>query len=134
MAQRRTQDIDLGITRLEYGDANRPQRAALTLATGKYYNGGLVSGVAVFWVGRYSRQQMIGLGSKEGDFSMGRIKINRETKATQKAIDRQHAEVFTPEVIEQLTQAAKAHYALVVRAGIDGYKNVYLPVNREVTI
>jgi hypothetical protein len=31
-------------------------------------------------------------------------------RATQKAIERQHATAFTPEAIEELTRAAIAHY------------------------
>jgi hypothetical protein len=110
MAQDQRQDIDLGISRLEYGDPARPQHAVLTLTTGKHYAGGVESSARVYWIGLHSRSHAFGLAGK-GDFDMPRMKWERTTKATQRAIDRQHAEVFTAEVIEQLTQAAKEHYA-----------------------
>ncbi len=126
MAQDRTQDIELGITRLEYGDSSRPQRAVLTIETSKSYSGGLVSRASVCWHGYHCRQQMIGVGGSGGDFSQ-RIKVSERTvKATQKNIDTQHVAAFPPDVISSLTQAAKDHYASVVAAGVDGFKNTYL--------
>ncbi len=127
MSQKQMQDIELGIVRLEYGDAARPQRAVLTIETSKYYNGGLISDATVYWVGRNCRSNMITLGGtdSEGDYGE-RLKVSERTvKATQKAIDRQHAEVFTPEVVAQLMGYAKLHYARYVSAGVDGMKNTY---------
>ncbi len=125
MAQDQNQDIELGITRLEYGDRDRPQRGVLTICTGKYYNGGVISDATVYWVGRHSRQNIVGLGV-EGDYRKRLMVSDRGMTATQRNIDRQHAETFTPEVIERITEAAKAHYARFVRDGIDGHKNVYV--------
>ncbi len=69
---------------------------------------------------------MITLGGSEGGDYEKRLKVSERTvKATQKAIDRQHAEVFTPEVVAQLSGYAKLHYARYVRAGVDGMKNTY---------
>lgn len=110
MAKDQEQDIELGIVRFEYGDQARPRRAVLTINTGKSYNGGLSSTCTVFWVGGHSRQTAMGLGSGLGDFSKRMYMSERTVKATQKAIDKQHAEVFTPEVLAGLTQAAKDHY------------------------
>lgn len=126
MAKEQQSDIDLGITRFEYGDTERPQRAVLTVSTSKYYNGGLISNATVYWVGDHSRQNMMCLGDPSGGDYTNRLKVSARTvKATQKAIDTQHAEVFTAEAIARLTQAAKDHYARFVRAGIDGFKNTY---------
>lgn len=125
MAKSQSQDIDLGITRYEYGDVARKQVAVLQIQTRKYYNGGLISDATVYWVGNHSRQNCIALGGDGGDYGK-RLKISaRDVKATQKAIDRQHAEVFTPEAIAQLVEYAKLHYAAVVRAGVDGFRNTY---------
>ena len=125
MANKQTQDIDLGITRLEYGDAARPQRGVLTICTGKYYNSGLISDATVYWVGNHSRQNCVSLGTDGGDYGK-RLKVSEKTvKATQRNIDKQHAEVFTVTTIADLTEAAKLHYARFVRAGIDGFKNTY---------
>lgn len=126
MATSQTKDIGLGIIRYEYGEADRPQCAVLEIETSKYYNGGLISTASVYWVGENCRQQMMSLGGDtDGDYSK-RIKVSAKTvKATQKAIDAQHAEVFTPEAIAQLAEYAKLHYAAVVNAGVDGFKNTY---------
>lgn len=124
MSADKKQDIDLGITRFEYGEMERPQRAVLTISTGKGFNGGLRSCVTVFWLSPGSRSTMLGLGGG-GDFSKTVKVSDRTVRATQKAIDTQHAEVFTPEAIEELKQAATAHYAKYISAGIDGYKNTY---------
>jgi hypothetical protein len=72
------------------------------------------------------RSQCIGLlGAGGGDFSRDLHRSATTVKATQKAIDKQHAEVFTPDVVAGLTDAAKAHYVKVITAGIDGFKNTY---------
>ena len=125
MATSQKQEIELNITRLEYGDAARPQRAVLEIETRKYYNGGLISSASVYWVGQSSRSQCIALGGDGGDWSKKLRVSDRTVKATQKAIDRQHAEVFTPEVVAQLAVYAKAHYASAIEAGEDGFRNKY---------
>lgn len=125
------QDIDLGITRFEYGEESRHQRAVLEIETHKYYNGGLISAATVYWVGQHSRQNMISLGndasSNDASSDYGkRLKISERTvRATQRNINKQHLEVFTPQVIEDLTRAAKERYASRVAAGKDAYGNVY---------
>lgn len=124
MAKDQKQDIDLGIVRLEYGDAARPQRGVLTIETSKHYNGGLSSTAQVCWVGANFRSHVFVIGTGAGDFSKT-VLIDRTKKATQKAIDTQHATAFTAEEIARLTQLAKDHYAAVVSAGVDGYKNTY---------
>lgn len=125
MANAQRQDIDLGITRLEYGNQTRPQQATLQIETSKYYNGGLLSDASVYWVSENCRQQLMSLGDGSGDYSR-RLLINKSAKATQKNIDAQHAQVFTPEVVAQLTEYAKLHYARFVREGKDGFQNTYL--------
>lgn len=127
MATKKTEDIDLGITRLEYGDTARPQRAVLTIETSKYYNGGLISDASVYWIGKHSRQQTISMGTPGGGDYSKRLKISgQNVKATQRAIDNQHAEVFTTETKVRLSEAAKAHYTASVASGIDGYQNIYM--------
>ncbi len=125
MANDQKQDINLGIRRFEYGDPARPFDAVLTIKTTKHYDGGLASTATVFWTGLHARQHMFGIGTAGGDFDKGLRLSARTVKATQRAIDRQHAEVFTPEVIARLKQDAREHYAPVIAAGIDGFKNTY---------
>lgn len=125
MADDKTQEIELGITRLEYGDTTRPQRAVLELKTGKHYDGGLVCRASVYWHGFHSRSQLIGLGTNSGDYSRRPARTDTGVRATQKNIDNRHAEIFTPEAVAAITAEAKAHYAGVVEAGIDGFKNTY---------
>lgn len=124
MAENKTQEIELGITRLEYGDPERPQRAVLELQTAKHYDGGLASRASVYWHGKHTRSHAMGVGnSKTGDYSRRPTRTDKAVRATQKAIDRRHAEIFTPEVVETIIAEAKAHYAAVVEAGIDGFNN-----------
>lgn len=119
--------IELGITRLEYGEADRPQRAVLELSTHKHYNGGLISTATVFWHGEHSKSNLISLGGGSGDFTR-RLRVSERTvRATQKNIDTQHAAAFPPDVIASQTQAAKDHYARFVAEGVDGMKNTYFP-------
>lgn len=133
MAISRKQDIQLGIVRCEYGDLNRKRFAVLEIETGKYYNGGLISDANVYWVGDHSRQSCLSLGGKDSDYNK-RLKISAKTvKATQKAIDTQHAEVFTAEAVADLVKYAKLHYARVVREGRDGMGNTY-PAELQVSI
>ncbi len=132
MANAKQQDIDLAITRYEYGDLDRKQSAVLTIETSKHYIGGLRSSASVYWVGNRMRSHCFSLCGDSGDFGRNRLMISAPSvKATQKAIDKQHAEVFTPDAVAVLVEAAKAHYAAVVRAGVDGFRNTYpasLPV------
>lgn len=102
-------EIDLGLTRLEYNDPARPRKAVLTICTSKHYNGGLESDATVYWVGAHSRQHAFGLAGG-GDFKKTLLRSDRSVKATQRNIDKQHAEIFTPEVVESLTQTAKEYY------------------------
>ena len=125
MARSQNQDIDFGITRYEYGEPERAQRAVLQISTSKHYNGGISSSASVFWVGQHVRQQLVGLGTHGGDYSH-RVKIDQSIRSvTQKAIDRQHGAVFTPGVVAQLANDARLHYAAVVAAGVDGFRNTY---------
>lgn len=125
MATSQRQDIELGIMRYEYGDSDRKQVAVLQIQTTKHYNGGLISDASVYWVGKNSRSQLMSLGAGGGDYSK-RVKVSgREVKATQKAIDKQHAEVFTAELLAQMTDEARLYYAAVVLAGHDGFHNTY---------
>lgn len=126
MAEKKEQKIELGFTRLEYGDPARPQRAVLELSTDKHYDGGLVSRASVYWHSDHSRSQLIALGGSGGDYSHRPSRTDRSVRATQKAIDKLHADVFTPDVIQMLTAEAKAHYAAVVEAGNDDMRNTYL--------
>lgn len=124
MATKRTQDIDLGIVRYEYGDAQRPQRAVLTIETDKSGRGGIESIATVMWCGDHSRQHMFGLAGG-GDFSIRVFQTLKTMRATQKAINFIHAGAFTPEKIAELIEQAKAHYAGHIAAGVDGFKNTY---------
>ena len=126
MANDQKQNIELGITRLEWGDSQRPQRAVLEISTSKHYYG-LGSEAKVYWHGQHSRSNMMSIGSGGGgDFSKTVARADRTVKATQKNIDKLHATAFTPEVIAELVEAAKAHYAEAVQSGIDSFKNVYV--------
>ena len=123
VAHDQRQDIELGITRYEYGESARSRSAVLEIRTGKGYNGGVRSDCSVFWVGLNSRQLCAGHG---WFWWRLRLKQSKTTiKATQKAIDKQHAEVFMPEVVEALKAEAKAHYAPDLAAGVDGMGNTY---------
>lgn len=126
MADEKRDTIELGITRLEYGDHARPQRAVLELSTGKHYDGGLVSRASVYWHSDHSRSQLIALGDSGGDYSHGPSRTDRSVRATQKAIDKLHADVFTTDVVQMLIAEAKAHYAAVVEVGKDDMRNTYL--------
>jgi hypothetical protein len=110
MADDRKQDIELGLTRpsTTYEDE---RRAVLTIDTGKSYNGGIRSTATVFWCNGRSRSHAFGIGNTaSGDWSKQLKQTERTVKATQKAIDRQHAEVFTAEVIADLAAKAKTYY------------------------
>lgn len=116
MATPQKQDIELDISRLEYNDATRPQRAVLTLETAKSYRGGLESDAKVYWVGKNFRSFAMSLSAKGGgDFSKLVLHSHPTVKATQKAIDSQHMQAFTAEAVAELVASAKAYYA----AGLD---------------
>ncbi len=126
MANAQKQDIALGITRYEYGEPARKRVAVLQIETRKYYDKGLISDASVYWVGEHSRQRTVSLGGDErGDYDR-RLKVSgRDMRATQRAIDKQHAEVFTPDIVAGLVAGAKLHYATAISAGVDGFHNVY---------
>lgn len=105
MAQKKTQHIDLGITRVDMG---REVRAELTVETDKGYRGGIESDARVSWVGNGFRTHAFGLGAG-GDFT--KKFLLTPGICTQKKIDTQHAQVFTPEVLDALTAEAKDYYA-----------------------
>jgi hypothetical protein len=107
MADSRTIKIDLGLSRVQYGET---ATARMELETRKHSYGGIASTATVYWVGNHMKQHAFSLGGGGGDFE-AEVATNRTAKATQKAIDRQHAEAFTPQRIAELTEAAKAHYA-----------------------
>lgn len=110
MAHKQTQDINLNLTRNEWGNPDgKLQTAVLNIETDKAYSGGLDSRAQVFWLADHSRSCAIGMGHG-GDFSK-KIAVNKALRATQKAIDTMHAAVFTPEVIASLTAEALAYYA-----------------------
>lgn len=126
MANAQVQKIELGFTRLEYGDPARPQRAVLEVSTDKHFDGGLVCRASVYWYGEHSKSQLISLSGTSGDYSRRPIRTDRNVRATQKAIDNRHAEIFTPELVEAMTAEAKAHYAAVIESGTDGMHNTYM--------
>jgi hypothetical protein len=107
MAESRTIKIDLGLTQAEDGSTITAQ---LELETRKHSSGGITSNATVFWVGNHMKRHAFSLGSGRGDFE-AKVAADRNAKATQKAIDYQHHNAFTPQRIAELTEAAKAHYA-----------------------
>jgi hypothetical protein len=106
MVQDRKQQIVLGLSRKDFH--GREETARLDLETGKHSTRGIVSDARVVWVYDGGFTHVFGVGVK-GDFSTTLLK--RPGIATQKAIDRQHAEVFTPAKIEELKILAWAHYS-----------------------
>jgi hypothetical protein len=106
MAQEKKQVIDLGLTRQA---SNREmEKAIMELRTDKGFRGGLRSSATVFWTnGTWKSCELF------GDFSKT-VMQNPNVRATQKAIDTQHAQVFTPAAIAALTAEALAHYAAEV--------------------
>jgi hypothetical protein len=107
MAQDREHVIDLELEREDY--SKRVTRARLTLETSKSYNGGIRSIARVDWVGAGFVTHALGLGAG-GDFSANVLR-NTSARATQKAIDTQHARAFPPAVVDALTIQAKDYYA-----------------------
>ena len=121
MAKKQTIEIDLGIIRID--STGREEKAVLELETDKNLRGGLDSDAKVMWHSYRCRSHMFGL-SGGGDFSRT-VKRTDGVRGTQKAINVQHASVFTAEVIAGLVTDAKAHYAAYVEAGVDGMHNTY---------
>ena len=111
-------EVELGFTRLDYdNDPNSLRRAVLEFETLEdYYDGGIVSTATVFWDrdGGRSHHSCIGEPAR-GDYSS--TAGHSTLPATKPNIEKQHAQVFTPQAIAELTAAAKAHYA--------GRENVY---------
>lgn len=124
MAHSQKADIELGIVRYEYGDKNRKQMAVLQIETDKYHNGGLLSDASVYWVGASMRSRCMSLGGSGFSDYDKRLKLS-PGRATQNAIDKQHMEVFTKEVLASLVEYAKLHYARFVRDGKDDFGNTY---------
>ena len=101
MANAKKQDIELGLTKQEGG---RPVRAVLTLKTDKGSRG-ITSYASVSWHGGGFYTHML-----FGDFSVNLLN-DQAARATQGAIDRQHAAVFADAKVAELTAAALKFYA-----------------------
>jgi len=80
------------------------QKAFLKLETSKHYIGGILSSASVEFHGESSISFEV-----FGDFRKLILRDQR-ARATQKAIDTQHAQVFTPAAIEELKAATLAFY------------------------
>ena len=80
------------------------ETAELYLYTHKYGDGGVISMASVHFVGNGYR-----VCELFGDYGR-RMKLDRAARATQKAIDTQHAEVFTPDTIAEILKQVTAHY------------------------
>ncbi len=107
MAAEKSEVIELGLTRTD--DTGKVRKAILVLKTDKYLRGGLKSSATVFWEGFNSRQHAYGLGGG-GDYSKTLLQ-SPGVRATQKAIDIQHAQVFTDESRSDLTTDSRQWYA-----------------------
>ena len=69
------------------------------------------SDAIVYWIGDQCKSHAFGIGRPgDGDYSKTVRQSERTVKATQKAIDTQHAAVFTSDVVAALVAEAKAHY------------------------
>ena len=98
MAQEPKQIIPIPALNIEEGAAQ------LTLTTDKYFNGQIVSAAHIY----FAKNGMITF-ELAGDFR--KVLLRTRERATQKALDTQHANTFTPEVIEALKAEALAFYA-----------------------
>jgi hypothetical protein len=107
MAAERSEVIELGLTRTD--DTDEVRRAILVLETNKDLRGRLKSSATVFWQGFHSRQHAFGLGSG-GDYSKTVLQ-SPCARATQKAIDTQHAQVFTDQLRADLMTESRQWYA-----------------------
>lgn len=106
MAVDRSEVIELGLTRADF--AGELRKAVLILKTAKDSRGGLRSDATVFWEGFHSRQHEFGLGAG-GDYSKTLLEIPN-VRATQKAIDAQHAQVFTENFRADLKTQSRQWY------------------------
>ncbi len=104
MAIKKVTEIDLKISRPDF--MGRDECAILELETDKASRGGVESTATVFWVQFHSRSHAFGLGAPGGDYS--RVCAKLPGAATQKRIDTLHAETFTPELIAEITEQARA--------------------------
>lgn len=98
MATAKKQSIELGISKKD-GSVGR-----LKLRTDKGYHGGIRSNASVMWA----------KGGFESCVLLGEFDVTLKTEAgvaTQKRIDAQFAAAFTPEVVADLIENAKAFYA-----------------------
>ena len=107
MAIEKSEVFELALTRTDFSGEVR--EAILILETDKDLRGGLKSSATVFWKGSQSRQHAFGLGCG-GDYSKTLLR-SPGVRATQKAIDTQHARVFTDGVRAGLTTEARQWYA-----------------------
>jgi hypothetical protein len=107
MAVEKSEVVELGLTRAD--STGEVQTAILVLETEKDFHGGLKSRATVFWKGLHSRQHAFGLGGG-GDYSKTLLQ-SPGVRATQKAIDTQHARVFTDELRADLTTESRKWYA-----------------------
>lgn len=62
------------------------------------------------WEGQNSRSHAFGIAGG-GDFSKTLLQSDKAVKGTQRNIDNQHAKVFTPEKIAEITKEASMYYA-----------------------
>ena len=97
-AQEPKQIIDIPELSNEYGAAQ------MELSTRKYSNGQIVSAAHI----HYAKDGLLTF-MMYGDFSKTVLRI--KGRATQKTLDAQHAQAFTPESIEALKSEALAFYA-----------------------
>jgi len=103
--------IRIPLPHLDRVKDGKPERAKLSLQTYKPYSGGLLSSARVDFVSPEGWQtHACGLGGGGGDYSRSFFH-NKAARATQSAIDKQHAEVFTPDVIAGIQSAIVLHYA-----------------------
>ncbi len=107
MAADKSEVIELGLTRTD--SSGEVQTAILVLETEKALRGGLKSSATVFWRGSHCRQHAFGLGGG-GDYSKTLLQ-SPGVRATQKAIDTQHARVFTDELRADLATESRKWYA-----------------------
>jgi hypothetical protein len=115
MAQDKEQKIDLGRTRTDLG---REEQAFLTLTTHKYCDQ-LISSASVSWDYGAGLCHAYGTGKPGcGDFSQTYAR-NRGVRGTQANIDRQHANIFTPHLVENITLQAQAFYTEADRIAED---------------
>jgi F0F1-type ATP synthase gamma subunit len=104
MARHVGSEIELGITRQE--GRMGPERAVLVMNTDRGTYGGVHSGAMVQWVNEANEYRCHTLVT---DYC-AKVAVSM-ARATQRNIDRQHAQAFSEETVAKLVEAAKAHYA-----------------------